>query len=305
MARFGLTVGISAAIFVFLIVASYSSATTIRHHSTYFPAGSLRSTPEADAMYDEFYSSALEGMMMPSEPLDHGTGATFPLAPDVGGKLELTVGGVRCVADIPAGATEAETLDAINTAIVGAGATGIAADNGSGQISFLTSSGGSPLRVSVAASKVAAAVGLATPAQPSLLFPPAGAPRHDQEYRAIISRDSEYVMAIRVFHTPGGYADVVANKVDLRPEGKSETVTHHLVGNEWGDIVHNLIDSGLYDHKPPARFRGDCVDWVIESREALDGKSPRTDLLSLSCTEDPKVTALQDAFLRAAGWQAY
>jgi hypothetical protein len=210
MARFGLTAAISAAILVFLAAASFSSASARRHPSAYFPAGELRSTEDADAAYDEWYSSLLSKMTMPDS---------------------------------------------------------------------------------------------ADPAQPSLFIEPAGAARHDQEYRALISRDHEYLIAIRVWHDgeAGGRAEMVANRVDLRDPSLSQSIHRQLIGNEWSDILHNMDrTTGANAQTHPARFGPDCIDWVVESREG-----DRYGLRSYSCPIDPGVRRLQDAFVRASGWRPY
>jgi hypothetical protein len=137
------------------------------------------------------------------------------------------------------------------------------------------------------------------PMQPSLFVRPASPPKHEQEYRAIISQGHEYIIAVRAYHDTGGNAEVAANKVNL-VTGESKAIKKQLNGTEWGDILHNIDKAGMFNAHHAASYAGDCPDWIIEAREG-----ERYEMMSLSCTKDPATKELQEAFQRAAGSWAY
>ena len=137
------------------------------------------------------------------------------------------------------------------------------------------------------------------PAQLSLFEPPRVAQKHNQEYRAIISKDHEYLIAIRAFTDSNG-AEVVANEIDMRTNGRHRAVHRKLSNDEWGSILHEMPKTSIFQggHKP-AEFKGDCVDWVLEEREGQ-----QYNVLSESCPTDPAFNAVGQAFLNLVGWHA-
>jgi hypothetical protein len=137
------------------------------------------------------------------------------------------------------------------------------------------------------------------PAQLSLYEPPRVAQKHSQEYRAIISKDREYIIAIRAFMDSNG-AEVVANEIDNRATGRHRAVHRKLSNDEWSSILHQMPKTAIFQGgHAPAKYKGDCADWVIEEREG-----PQYNVISESCPTDPEFNALGQAFLNLVGWHA-
>jgi len=209
MVRFGLIFGVAVAVTVFIFGVAVSAPPPARPPSPYFEAGSLRSNPDADASYNEWYTTLLDGMRMPNAP-------------------------------------------------------GI-------------------------------------PSQPALDHPPANAKKHSEEYRALISYDREYLIAIRMFSDPPSTPELVGNVVDTRT-GENRAFRRMLEGDTFASLRDRIRAGGFFKNgrHEPAHFKGECPDWVIEVRAGT-----QYEMLSTSCTRDPKLLAIQSAILDAAQLRPY